>query len=144
MSGAETVVALMVVAGAAKTGQGVLQSEAAGAREEAINMEREQRYLQYQQKTMANYELTNKILDSQLAQGSAKGIGLGSSSFEAIQRETTNVSAKKQKNLNLEEDIFERNAKIEKQNVQDTLAAQLFGDTASFAEEAAGAYTKMP
>lgn len=131
---AEPTVALAVVAGS-DVGKVVSQYASANAKEEQLNLESEQRQLQYQEKTLANYDLTNKILDRQVAEATVKGVGLGSPSLEAIQRDTTNISARKQANLNTEEDLFQRNVRLEKQNVQNTFYAQIFGDV----EEAATA-----
>lgn len=141
---ADPVTALMVVAGASKAAQAGVEIFGEQEKEEAINLAAKQRELQYQQKTLANYDTTNKILDAQLVQASARGISLGSPSLEAIQRETSNVGARRQANLDIEEDIFERNARIEKENARMSLAAQLFGDAASFATQAAGAAKAMP
>lgn len=135
---ADPMTALMVVAGGAKVGGFLAGNEARLEKERAIDLQAEERMLQYQQKTLANYAVTNKILDAQLASASARGVGLGSPSLEAIERNTANVSARRQKNLDIEEDIFERNAEIEKKNVNDTFFAQVLGETASFASQAYG------
>lgn len=140
----DPVTPLIIISGAIKVGQMATEVGAEAQKEESLRLMSEQRQLQYQQKTLANYSMTNKILDAQLVQATVKGISLGSPSLEAIQRETSNVSARRQRNLNIEEDIFERNALIEKENVQMTLAAQLLGDVSEFALQAAGVKKSMP
>jgi hypothetical protein len=130
-------VALAVIGGA-QAAKGLFQINASNERTRAIELEASQRRLQYQQKTLANYDLTNKILDSQIVQASARGVALSSPSLEATQRNTTNIAARSAKNLEIEEDIFERNVKNEKKNVQRSLIAQLLGDVTEFSDQAIG------
>jgi len=112
--------------------------------EQALQLQAEQNQLAYQQKTLANYDLTNKILDRQLAQESVRGVGMGSPSFQAAQENVLSTSAKNQKNLDTEKSIFDRNAAIEKANVQMTFASQIFGDAADFASDLAGTASSFP
>lgn len=141
---ADPVTALIVVSTAATAAKGYSQYEASQSKMDALNLSREQHVLQHQQKTLANYETTQKILDAQTANATTRGVGMGSPSLEAIARNTINVSAKNQKNLNTEESIFEQNLKAEKSNVSNTLFAELFGDAASLASDFASVKAKMP
>ena len=139
----DPVTALAVMAGAA-VGKAAFQVGAEHDKLEAIDLQRKQKRLEHQQKTLANYDLTERVLGSQLAEATTRGVALSSPSFEAIQRNTANVGSERQKNLNIEESIFERNAKIEKQNVKDSLFAQLFGDVTEIGLTAANVSSKMP
>jgi len=140
---ADPTTALMVMAGGAKIAQVGLEARASNANIAAIDMQREQKQIEFQQKTLANFELTNKILDTQLSEASTRGITLNSPSFIATETNTLNTSGKAQKNLEIEHNIFERNAKIEKRNVRDALFSQIFGDVTKAATSIAGAKAKM-
>lgn len=137
-------IALISLALGTTIGKGAAQYFGMEGSEQQIQLQTDQQTLQYQQKTLQNYELTNQILDKQLAQATTRGIGLGSPSLQAIQAHTTDISAKNQRNLDTEEDIFERNAAIEKSNVQIKFASQIFGDAASLATDIIGTKAKMP
>ena len=132
------------MAATAEAGKAVTQIGAEKSKLESIDLQRKQKRLEHQQKTLANYDLTEKVLGAQLAEASTRGVALSSPSFEAIQRNTVNVGAKRQSNLDIEESIFESNAKLEKQNVKDTLFAQLFGDVADVGMSFASVASKMP
>ncbi len=140
----DPVTALIILGGFSALGKGYAQYQAMNEQEEALKVKSEQNNIIYQQKTLANYDLTNKILDAQLAQESARGVGLGSPSFQAIQENTLNVGAKNQRNLETEKSIFERNEDIEKQNVKLTFASQIFGDITDFASSLASVGSKLP
>lgn len=129
---ADPTTAMMIVAGAKALGETALGFNIETEKENQINLQAEQQRLQYQQKTLANYDLTNKILDRQLVEASAKGVSLGSPSLEALQRNTLNVGAKKELNLETEEGIFERNIRVERENVENTMTAQLLGNLTDF------------
>lgn len=140
----DPVTALLVISAGAKVGEGVAQIGAADQKLEALELMKEQHVLQHQQKTLANFETTQKILDSQIAEATTRGVGLGSQSLEAIRRNTMNTESKRQSNLDIEESLFERNIGIEKSNVRSTLFAELFGDAASFGADLAGVEAKRP
>jgi len=140
----DPITALIVIGAVSAVGKGVSQFFGMDQQEQALKLQSEQNELQYQQKTLANYDLTNQILDKQLAQVSTRGVGIGSASFQATQINTANISAKNERNLNTEESIFERNSAIEKANVQMTFAAQIFGDAADFASDVISARSKIP
>ncbi len=141
---ADPVTAMLVVAGTAEAGKAVMQYGVSRQKLEGLELQRKEQELQYQQKTLANYDMTKKILDTQLAQASTRGISLSSPSLEAIQRDTLNVSSQRQKNLDTEQSILERNARIEKENVQNTLFAELFGDFVETGTAFAGVKSKLP
>lgn len=125
---ADPITAIAVVAGAAEVGKAFMQVEAAGAKEDALNLQAKQQTLQYQQKKISNLDMLEKISDAQIAQATVRGYALDSPSFNAIQRESFNVAGRTARNLDIEESILDRNNAIEKANVKRTLYAQLFGD----------------
>jgi hypothetical protein len=141
---ADPVTAMIVVAGVATAAEGVSQYQSEQSKLAGIKLRNKERELEYEQKTLANYDMTKKILDTQMAQAAGRGVALSSPSIEAIQRDTLNTSAKRQKNLDIEETLIERNARIEKENVQNTLYTELFGDVAQAATSFIGAKSKLP
>lgn len=143
--------AAIVVAGiasavsiASKIGEGVVQNTAAVQKEAALDLQEKQQTLQYQEKTLSNYDVMNKVIKAQEAQMTVRGTAFSSPSFNAIQRETLTIGAKKQKNLDIEDSIVQSNIELEKKNVRNTLFAQMFGDTVSVANTASNFATKMP
>ena len=98
---------------------------------EQISIQNKQRELQMTQKKASVYSETEKVLDRQIAQSTVSGITLDSPSFNAIQRETMNISSKNIQNINTEEEFNEYNTKAEKENVRRTTYARLFGESAS-------------
>lgn len=100
-------------------------------RSRAIDLQSKQSTLRHQQELLSNYDILEQTLATNLAEASAKGIGLGSPSFEAVERSTINKIAKEERNLNLEESIYQEGLKVEKGNVKNTLYSSLFGDVAS-------------
>lgn len=140
-------VAALVMGGitiASKVGQMEMQSRAAAAREAALDLQSKQQTVQYQQKTLNNYDVMEKVLDAQTAAQTVRGTAFSSPSFNAIQRSTVNIGAKKQKNLDIEDSITQSNIAIEKRNVRNSLYAQLFGDAADISMSAMSAASKMP
>jgi len=132
------------VAVGAEVGKGVMEVNAANEREKALDLEGKQMQIQSQQKTLANYDVMEKVIDAQIAHQTTTGTAFSSPSFNAIQRNTLNIGEKKAKNLELEGDVAEENIEQEKRNVRNTLFAQLFGDVATSAESAASFTSKMP
>lgn len=108
---------------------------AAKARLDTLKLQSKQSTIKHQQEVLSNYDILEKTIATQVAQASSKGVGLGSLSFEAIQRDTVNKAAKEEKNLEIEESLFQQGIKNEKKNVKKTLHASLFGDIASSAFE---------
>lgn len=141
---ADPVSALMVISATTAVAKGVSEIGAAGSRSRSLDLQKDQGILAHQQKTLANFENMQKVLDRQVAEATTRGIGLGSPSLEAIQRNTVNVGAKNAKNLDTENDIFQSNIAAEKSNVKSTLFAQLFGDVAGTASDFAAVRAKMP
>jgi len=140
-------VAALVMAGVAigaTEGKMFMEYKAAGEKEKALDLQAKQMALQTQQKTLANYEQIEKVLDAQQAYMTTTGAAFSSPSFNAVQRHTVNTGSKKQKNIDIEGELAQENIKSEKRNVRNTLYAQLFGDAASIAMSAAGASSKMP
>lgn len=115
----------------------VLEIKAANEKTKALELESKQMQLQTQQKTLANYDTMEKVLQSQEAHMTTTGLAFSSPSFNAIQRQTYNIGAKKQANIDIEGDIQQENIDFEKRNVRNTLFGQLFGNVA---ETAAGAF----
>lgn len=140
---ADPVTALMVIGGVAEGVSAMGSVGTADAEKEELDIKSKQETIQYQQKTLQNYSALQKVTDAQLAEVSAKGVALNSPSFNAIQRDAINTASKQQKNLDLEEDISKKNISIEKQNVNDSLFAALFGGASRTAVSFAGLMSKM-
>lgn len=136
--------ALAAIAAGATIGKMSAEKEAEQANLAAIKQQSQLLNLQYQQKTLQNLDLTDKMLSKQAAQLSTRGVAFSSPSFNAIERETVNVSGRKQSNLNTELTLGEQGLEIEKSNVRRTLHAQLFGDVANFAFNALSFTGKLP
>lgn len=137
-------IALAAIAAGATVGKMSAEKEAEQANLSALNQQSKLIALQYQQKTMQNLEITDKMLSRQAAQLSTRGVAFSSPSYNAIQRETLNVGSRKQANLDTEESLHQQAIEIEKKNVKSTLHAQLFGDAASLAFSAVGLYENYP
>lgn len=136
--------AMAAIAAGATIGKVSAEKEAEQANLSAIDRQSKLLSLQYQQKTMQNLELTDKMLSRQAAQLSTRGVAFASPSFNAIQRETLNVGSRKEGNLKTEESFGQQALDIERHNVKSTLHAQLFGDAANFAFNAIGLADKFP
>lgn len=109
------------------------KNNAAQARLDTLKLQSKQSTIKHQQEVLSNYDIVEKTIASQVAEASSKGVGLGSLSFEAIERDTMNKVAKENKNLEIEESLFQQGINIEKKNVKKTLHASLFGDIAGSA-----------
>lgn len=143
--GIETAMIVMaaVSAGAsvAKIGFDVKAAESA---ENALNLQAKQATIQYQQKTLSNLDTMEKVLDAQAAALTTRGVAFSSPSFNAIQRATLNIGAKKGQNIATEESLAQENIRIEKENVRSHLWASIFGDVSQAAMSAASIAAKMP
>ncbi len=140
-------VAAFVMAGvsaAANIAKMSAEASAASSREKALELQSKQITLQTQQKTLSNYDVMEKVLQAQEAHMTITGAAFSSPSFNAIQRNTLNIGAKHLKNIDLENELEQENIKTQKQNIKDTLYAQLFGDTVSLAKSAASFSQSMP
>ncbi|WP_218814188.1 hypothetical protein [Rickettsiella endosymbiont of Dermanyssus gallinae] len=127
---------LLILATAAATmevGKGVMEMQASKAQESALDLQAKQNQLQYQQQTLSNLDSLDKVIQHQTAQMTTRGVAFSSPSFNAIQRNTTNIAAKQQKNLDIQKSILDANIDIEKRNVKNSLFGQLFGDAAGTA-----------
>ena len=131
--GLETAAILIAVGAASKVGELSFASSAAAARQQGLDLQAKQLELQTQQKTLANYDSMTKVIDAQNAHMTTTGTSFSSPSFNAIQRETLNIGAKRQKNIDIEYELGEENIKIEKENVRNTLFAQMFGAASDIA-----------
>lgn len=140
--GVET--ALLAVAAVGEVGKIDSQMNAAKARRQALETEAKQMRLQTLQKTIANYDQVQKVLDAQTAAASVRGFAMSSPSFNAIQRNTVNIGSKYFKKIKTEGDIALSNIEIEKQNVKRGLFAQLFGDIAEIGMGGYGISRRMP
>lgn len=125
---------LLILATAAtmEVGKGVMDIQAAKAQENALDLQAKQNEMLYQQQTLSNLDSLDKIIQHQTAQMTTRGVAFSSPSFNAIQRNTENIAAREQANLNTQKSISDANINIEKQNVKNSLYSQLFGDAASF------------
>lgn len=135
---------LASVALGAEVGKVGFEIAGAASKREALDLQGKQLQLETQQKTLQNYDLMEKTLDAQTAHMTTTGLAFSSPSYNAIERNTINIGAKRQKNIDIEGEITQRNIEIEKENVNNTLYAQLFGDVAQAAGSAFSVSQKMP
>ena len=143
--GLETAAIVMAtIAAGAEVGKSAFEIKAANAKEDALDLQGKELQIQTQQKTLANYSVMEKVLDAQIAHQTTTGTAFSSPSFNAIQRDTFNIGAKKQRNIELEGELEQENIAVEKQNVRNSLYAQLFGNAGEVAQSAASIYSKMP
>jgi len=136
--------ALAAISTGATIGKMSAEKEAEQANLSALNQQSQLSALQYQQKTLQNLDITDKMLSRQAAQMAVRGVAFDSPSFNAIQRETVNIGGRKASNLETEESLSQQGINIEKKNVKNTLHAQLFGDVSNLALNLAGFGTKLP
>jgi hypothetical protein len=137
-------IALAAISAGATIAKMSAEKEAEQANLSAINQQSKLLALQYQEKNIQNLDATEKILQRQQAQLSTRGVSFASPSFNAIQRETLNIGSRKEGNLKAEEALGQESLNIERKNVKTNLHAQLFGDAATFAFQAAGVAEKWP
>lgn len=129
--------AALIVAGVATVGKTAFEVKGAMSSEEALDIQAKQNELQTTQKTLQNYSVMEKVLEAQMAHMTTTGLAFSSPSFNAIQRETLNIGSRRQKNINIEDELARENLKIEKSNVRSKLFAQLFGTASQVALGAA-------
>lgn len=137
-------VSLAAIAVGATVGKMSAEKEAEQANLSAINRQSKLLTLQYQQKTLKNLDLTDKMLSRQAVQMAARGVAFDSPSFNAIQRETLNIGSRKAANEATEESLGQQALDIERHNVKATLHAQLFGDAATLAFSGLSFAEKFP
>jgi len=130
-------IALLALAGIAEGVKAVFQINAEDSREEQINLQTELQTVQYQQKKLNTYDTMQRVLATQTAQATVRGVSLGSPSFNAIQRHTYDLGAKELQNQETELSFVQRNAQIEKSAARSSLYASLFGDVAEIGLKAA-------
>lgn len=136
--------AMAAIAAGATIGKMGAEKDAEQANLSALNQQSKLIGLQYQQKTMQNLEMIDKMLSKQAAQMTTRGVAFDSPSFNAIQRETLNIGSRKEANLKAEESLAQQSINIERRNVKNTLHSQLFGDAANIAFGALDVYDKWP
>lgn len=122
---------ILATAAAMEVGEGVMQVQAAEGKEKQLDLQAKQNELQYQQKTLSNLDNLNKVIQQQTAKMTTRGVAFSSPSFNAVQRNTENIAARQQKNLDIEKSLSDNLVDIEKRNVRNSLYSQLFGDVAS-------------
>lgn len=122
---------ILATAAAMEVGEGVMQVQAAEGKEKQLDLQAKQNELQYQQKTLSNLDNLNKVIQRQTAQMTTRDVAFSSPSFNAVQRDTENIAARQQKNLDIENKLSNTAIDIEKRNVRNSLYSQLFGDVAS-------------
>lgn len=115
-------------------GKGVEQYNSEQASIDQINLQSKYQKMQYLQKQTATYDSVQKLLATQTAVATTRGYSLDSASFNAIQRNTSNVGAKTLKNLDVEENLYDMNERIEKQNVHNKFMGDIFGDVSELAQ----------
>lgn len=125
---------LEVIGAGGPVGEMGFQISASESDKRALALQHEQQMIQYQQKTISNYDSLQKVLQAEEAEATVRGVSLSSPSLGAIARNQMNTSAKTQQNLDIEKSIQDENYENEKSNVQDTLFAKLFGDVTTAAE----------
>lgn len=135
---------LAAAAFGADIGQGVAQYNEYEEKVQQIDTQAKYTRLQYIQKSEANYDNIQKILATQTAQATVRGITLNSPSFNAIQRNTYNTFAKTQRNDDTYENISQLNDKIEKQQALDAFHSQIFGDIIDTGKQAASIIAAAP
>ena len=107
------------------------QMNAASSQMRAIELQQKEKHLQLDQKRLSLYSNIEKTLATQSAQATTKGISATSPSVNAIQRETLSIGSENFQNIKTEKELADYNAEIQKQNVNDTLTANLIGDVTS-------------
>ncbi len=124
---------LLILATAAvmEVGKGVMEVQAAKAQENQLDLQTKQNELQYQQQTLSNLDSLDKVIQKQTAQMTTRGVAFSSPSFNAVQRNTENIAAKQQKNLDIQKTFLDANTAIEKRNVKYSLYGHLFGDVSN-------------
>ena len=123
---------LLATAAAMQVGKGFMEVQAARAQENQLDLQAKQNELQYQQQTLSNLDSLDKVIQRQTAQMTTRGVAFSSPSFNAVQRNTENIAARQQKNLDIQKTFLDANTAIEKRNVKNSLYGQLFSDAASF------------
>ena len=110
----------------------------AESKKEALNLQSKQNEIQYNQKRLQTLNILDNVIQHQQAQTTVRGTSFNSASFNAIQRNTENIASEELSNQNMQKSLFDRNIQVEKNKVNQTLFAQLFGDAMTAAEMAAG------
>lgn len=123
--GFEVGAALAIAGAVGKASFGVQASE---MRLSALELEGKQKTIEFQQKTLRNYDQVKKVVDAQTATATALGYTGASQSLQAIQMDTFRTGAEEQENLNIENEISQLSIELEKKSVKTSLFAQLFGD----------------
>lgn len=115
---------------------------------EQINLEQKQRQLQLTQQKISVYDAVQKTVDRQEAESTTRGISMDSPSFNAIQRQTMNIGSENLQNIKTEQEMTDYNAKAQRENVKNSMYAQIFGSVGklgmSFAQLASGMPTSPP
>lgn len=130
--------AIAVVAAAGLVGEGIMQVQAAESKKEALDLQSKQNEIQYNQKKLETLNTLDTVIQHQQAQMTVRGTGFSSPSFNAIQRNTESIASEELSNQSIQKSLFDRNIQVEKNKVNQTLFAQLFGDVISGAKMAAG------
>lgn len=119
-------------------GVAIAQFAEADSKKEVLNLQSKQNEIQYNQKRLQTLNTLDTVVQHQQAQMTVRGTSFNSASFNAIQRNTENISSEELSNQNMQKSLFDRNIQVEKNKVNQTLFAQLFGDAMTAAEMAAG------
>ena len=119
-------------------GVAIAQFAEAESKKEALNLQSKQNEIQYNQKRLQTLNILDNVIQHQQAQTTVRGTSFNSASFNAIQRNTENIASEELSNQNMQKSLFDRNIQVEKNKVNQTLFAQLFGDAMTAAEMVAG------
>lgn len=124
--------------------QAQAQEAAAAAEQQQLALQQKQQTIQTQQKTLKNYDDLQQLLNAQESVESTRGVASGSPSFNAIQRNSLNSSSQTQTNIDTQNMLQQEGIDYEKQNVQNSLYAQLFGDAMTGVSNVTGIVSKIP
>lgn len=133
MSGEEVIAGVMV---ASEMVKGYEQYQGARSQTVVLDQQSQMQQLQYLQKSNSRLDQIEKLLDTQEAVETTKGVSLSSPSFLAIQRNTLNTGAKELENLKTEEQLRKENIENKRRNINNSLFASIFGDVSDAAGKA--------
>ncbi len=125
---AEFAIALAAIGTVAQMGETV---SAADAAKQSLTMQHNQKTLAIEQDRQQTIGKIRDVTAAQEAQATVRGFDFSSPSFNAIQRDTYNKGGTDLKNLTTQGSIMDASYKIEKENINKTMWAKLFGQAAS-------------
>lgn len=124
----EFAIALGAISTVAQMGETV---SAADAAKKSLALQHNEKTLELEQERQQTIGKIRDVTAAQEAQATVRGFDFSSPSFNAIQRDTYNKGGTDLKNLTTQGSIMDASYKIEKQNINKTMWAKLFGQAAS-------------